>query len=44
MKIVHELKSDLEFITVIEDIWTIRLRFFVVYKNGNLMNPDTENT
>ena len=44
MKTVMELKGELKLITATEDTWAIWLRLFDAHNNGDLVNPDTENT
>ena len=44
MKTVQELKGELKLITATEETWAIWLRLFDAHNNGDLVNPDTENT
>ena len=44
MKTVHELKGELKLITATEETWAIWLRLFDAHNNGDLVNPNTENT
>ena len=44
MKTVMELKGELKLITATEETWAIWLRIFDAHNNGDLVNPDTENT
>ena len=43
-KTVQELKGELKLITALEETWTISLRLFDAHNNGDLVNPDTEDT
>ena len=43
-KTVQELKGELKLITALEETWTIWLRLFDAHNNGDLVNPDTEDT
>ena len=43
-KTVQELKGELKLITASEETWAIWLRLFDAHNNGDLVNPDTENT
>ena len=44
MKTVMELKGELKLITATAETWVIWLRLFDAHNNGDLINPDTENT
>ena len=44
MKTVMELKGELKLITASAETWAIWLRLFDAHNNGDLVNPDTENT
>ena len=44
IKTVMELKVELKLITATEETWAIWLRLFDAHNDGDLVNPDTENT
>jgi len=43
-KTMKELKAELKLITSTEETWAIWCRLFDAHNNGDLVNPDTENT
>ena len=44
MKTVQKLKGELKLITATKETWAIWLRLFDAHNNGDLINPDADNT